>query len=238
MQKTTPSLMLSLFLLTQAAPAFAYQAHNWPSMAERDPALDVVAPGAHGGETPVTMPEGDDSLLLNATDPASVLTRAEFTKMLIDAIYPAEAFEKCLGKLVYKESPDYRLLFADTSIDHPAAKEICMAMRTGLVRGYADGNFRPDQPINFAEASKLLSRIFAFTPFPVNDPALPWYRPYVNALASRNIIPQTIAAFSSPLTAGDLKEMLYRIQFAITWRPTLSADELQKKTEKAWRAGR
>jgi len=112
-----------------------------------------------------------------------------------------------------------------------------MAMRTGLVRGYDDGTFRPDQPINFAEAAKLLSRIFAFTPYP-NDPKVLWYRPYVDALSVRGIIPQTVATFASPLTAGDLKEMLYRIQFAITWRPALTSEDLQRKMEKWLRATR
>ena len=177
-------------------------------------------------------------VLPNDADESKVLTRAEFTKILINALFPGKASEKCFGRLVYKENPDYRLLFADMNIAHPMAKEVCMAMRAGLVRGYDDGTFRPDSPINFAEASKLLSRVFAFSPYPNNNPKVTWYLPYVEALADRNVIPQTIMSFTSQLTVADMREILERIRLSVTWRPSLSALELQKKTEKWLKARR
>jgi hypothetical protein len=229
------SVVLTGFLLVQATPAFAYQARNWPGMviapeqpammAPSDPNLTFMSSGA---VLPVSGTDDDD---------ANPLTRAEFTKLLIDSLYPASVTERCLGRLVYKEAPDYRLLFSDTSIEHAAAKEICMAMRTGLVRGYADGTFRPEQRINFAEASKLLARAFALVPFPV-DARLTWYMPYSQSLADRNVIPQTVSSYDAPLTTADLREMLERIRLTITWRPSLSALDLQRKTEKMWKAAR
>jgi hypothetical protein len=226
-------LVLASFLFAQVTPALAYQAINWPGNASTIPQLPdlIFAPSISSDEeSQETLPSLTDTPI----DASIVLTRAQFTKLLIDSLYPASAFDRCLGKLVYKDNPDYRLLFADTSIEHPMAKEICMAMRTGLVRGYSDGTFRPDQPINFAEASKLLARVYAFTPFPV-DPKLTWYVPYVQSLADRNVIPQTITSFDARITAADLREMLDRINGGVSWRPSLSVEELRKRTEKLWR---
>lgn len=238
MTRTISSLALAGLLMTSAAPAFAYQARNWPGVmyAPGSGESSTATSSARTMEATPAKPLGtssttDTTLMLNIVDPAEMLTRATFTKMLIDAIYPAEAFEKCLGQLVYKHEADYRLLFADTSIDHAAAKQICMAMRMGLIRGYDDGTFRPEQPINVAEASKILSRVFAYVQFPI-DPHLVWYRPYVDSLATQNLLPPSVESLSAPLRAGDLKEILYRIEFGITWRPSLSFEELWRNTEK------
>jgi hypothetical protein len=246
MQRPASYLAIASMLLAHSGPAFAYQAHNWPGVVPGAVREQQYAPFTSPLRFEPTMQPslsapanaaatlGDERLKL--LDGAMTLTRAQFTQMLIGSLYPASVYERCLGRIVYRDDPHYKLLFADMGISHPAAKEVCMAMRTGLVRGYEDGTFRPDQPINFAEASKLLSKVFAFTPFPTNDPKITWYRPYVDALALRNLIPQTVVSFSAQVTADDLREMLDRIRLGITWRPSLSTDELSKKSEMLWRA--
>jgi hypothetical protein len=234
--KYTSLSVVALVLATHAAPAFAYQPGNWPGVDAFMNEYDNLPPPSYGGTQEDDGVElfGDDlpssitqdiSLQINTLDSTKVLTRGEFTQLLMRTLFPAASFETCLGRLVYKDQADYTLLFADTGIDHPAAKEICMAMRSGLVTGYKDGTFRPNQPINFAEAAKLLARAYAFTPFPIDTKAV-WYRPYVDSLSARNLIPKTITGFTSNVTVADLKEILYRIQFGITWHPALTTEDL------------
>ncbi len=250
MKRTASILAAVSLLLPSASPAFAYTANNWPGMN-----VNGYAPAASGvsssssslwffeetssSSSSISSNSSASSVSSSSLPATHILTRADFTKLLVNTMYPDANFEACLGALVYKDQPDYRLLFADVSINHPQAKEICIAMRMGLVRGYSDATFRPDQPINFAETAKMLSRAYALTPYPSSNPLIAWYRPYVDAMASRNLIPQSIGNLAAPLTMGDLQEILDRLRLGITWRAAIGSDELQRKSEAAWvRAGR
>jgi hypothetical protein len=78
------------------------------------------------------------------------LTRAEAVKVLLAGLrrHPAGATK-----------PSEK--FSDVGSDHWVAKWMSQAAGIGLVRGYSDGMFRPDQPISMAEYAVLLSRVYA-----------------------------------------------------------------------------
>jgi hypothetical protein len=73
----------------------------------------------------------------------------------------------------------------------------------GLIEGYTDGSFRPDQLINMAEASKILSMIFGLG---VKYGDSVWYRPYMTALDSA-IFASLPAPYVYP-TEGQLREII------------------------------
>ena len=50
------------------------------------------------------------------------------------------------------------MIFKDVSSEHWAAKVIEELAEKGVVNGYEDGTFRPDEPITRAEAATILSR--------------------------------------------------------------------------------
>lgn len=77
--------------------------------------------------------------------PEKSLTRAEMATLLVRA----EGM-----KLPYKP----RQVFKDVKTTHWAANYIEMAVRMGLVKGYPDGKFRPNNKINKAEAVAVLVR--------------------------------------------------------------------------------
>lgn len=88
------------------------------------------------------------------------------------------------------------------------AKYVCTAKDKGVVVGYPDGNFRPEQTINFVEASKLIVKGFEYNTEEDQDI---WYRPYVRYLSNKRTIPQTIEHLDSVLIRGELAEILYRV---------------------------
>lgn len=74
--------------------------------------------------------------------PANNITRAEFLKMLYET----------LGM----EGKTQALPFSDVPETEWYAKYVKEAYATGIVEGYKDGTFRPENPINFAEALKIV----------------------------------------------------------------------------------
>ncbi len=84
--------------------------------------------------------------------PDDILTRAEFTKIALNAIGeevdPLENVE---------DSP-----FFDVALYAWYTPYIKRAKKLGLIKGYPDGSFKPDDPINKVEAVKMLMEGFKF----------------------------------------------------------------------------
>ncbi len=80
--------------------------------------------------------------------PDEPITRAEFASMVVRYI------ENSAGKLK-KDSSD----FPDVGLLHWARAAIKKAAGKGIVEGYPDGSFRPDQPITRAEAVTMVNRM-------------------------------------------------------------------------------
>jgi len=79
--------------------------------------------------------------------PEESITRAEMTKLL------AAMVEKTYNGEVN---------FSDVSKNHWAEEEITALARMGVLSGYPDGTFRPDNKINRGEAAVILQRIKAW----------------------------------------------------------------------------
>lgn len=84
--------------------------------------------------------------------PDDILTRAEFTKIALNAIgEEVDPFEEL------DDSP-----FFDVALYAWYAPYIKRAKELGLINGYPDGSFKPDSPINRVEAVKMLMSAFQF----------------------------------------------------------------------------
>lgn len=118
---------------------------------------------------------------------------------------------------------EYDACFPDVSMDVWYGKFVCHAKMKGLLGGYPDGTFKPEQNVSFVEAAKILSNAFGFT---TTKDAI-WYRPYVGALADRQAIPSTIIHFSENISRAELAEMLYRLREKITTKDSMSYASLQ-----------
>lgn len=84
--------------------------------------------------------------------PDDILTRAEFTKIALNSIQEeVDPFEE-LDDVPFFDVPLYSWY----------APYISRAKALGLVNGYPDGSFKPDDPINRVEAVKILMQAFRF----------------------------------------------------------------------------
>ncbi len=84
--------------------------------------------------------------------PDDILTRAEFTKIALNAIgEDVDVFE------YVEDAP-----FFDVPLYAWYVPYVKRAKQLGLINGYPDGSFKPDSPINRVEAIKILMQAFQF----------------------------------------------------------------------------
>ncbi len=168
---------------------------------------------------------GQEMMIL--AQPQGPMTRIEFVAYIVSQTHTDAALEACLTKL---SASDYTLLFNDVPREHPFAKELCVAMREGIVRGYRDGTFRPDNIITFVEAAKVLVTAYDTFPgarFPVSEP---WFKGYVQTMEYRGAILPSIARLDSPVTGAQAQEMAQRLGLNNMTDPSIGYEELWRRT--------
>jgi hypothetical protein len=102
-------------------------------------------------------------------------------------------------------------LFPDVPKSAWYAPYVCVAKERGIVSGYEDGKFRPEQQINYAEAAKIAANAYSLSPVPQSgDPR--WYGPYARAVSEKNAVPPTVESYDNPLTRGEMSELIYRLE--------------------------
>lgn len=97
------------------------------------------------------------------------------------------------------------------------------AVTKNIVNGYGDGTFKPDQPVNLAEALKMSFMAYNLAKLPTNfDSPYPdvskdaWFAPYASFTASKNITELRDDGFLHPenqITRAQLAEILYRFRY-------------------------
>ncbi len=166
------------------------------------------------GETvpvPAVWEVEERNLLLDTLNLSETVSRADLVKMLVGPVTPEESVA-CFANLSPSE---YWLLFSDVEKGASYGPQLCRAISAGLVRGYADGTFRPDNLVNLAEASKLITKTYGLA-MDSSDPNLPWYRPYTNALAAHDALPNKRAG--DTLTKKDITFIISALR---EYRPQL-----------------
>ncbi len=140
--------------------------------------------------------------------PDITVNRAEFTKMIVGAVI---------------ESPKGSRCFTDVR-DQWFASYVCEAKSQGIVSGYDDGSFRPENTISFSEASKIVVNTLKVTKGEADANA--WYKTYMTGLQNRKAIPLTIEFFDEDITRGELAEMLWRIKTNNTSHASRTYEEI------------
>ncbi len=120
-----------------------------------------------------------------------VYSRAMFTQTVMDRTGGARDGTNC---------------FPDVTTQSYASA-VCAAKLQGIVSGGADGYFRPDTPIAFVEAAAIVLRADGFHA----TSGSPWYRSYLEEVADRDAIPQSVNNILDPITASQAEELINEV---------------------------
>jgi len=136
--------------------------------------------------------------------PEKTINRAEFTKIIMEATVPADFFDIC-------ERQDS---FSDVLDSDWFAPYICMAHTNGVIDGYSDTSFKPNDPVKFVEAAKIIVKGFSYSTqeFENDD----WYKPFMVELEKRNVIPSSIRSLENQVTRGEMAQLIYSLKESIS----------------------
>lgn len=150
----------------------------------------------------------------NTFKPDSPINRAEFVKIIIEAI---------------KQSGEGTNCFTDVKNDW-YAPYICKAKELGLINGNPDGNFLPGQDINLAEASKIITNALHLQS-PLNEAGdEEWFAKYIKALENKGALPLSLASFDHKITRGEMAEMIVRAKSTTKNENSLTYESLKALT--------
>jgi hypothetical protein len=148
------------------------------------------------------------------------INRAEFTKIIIGAVYNSSVIDNCIQEKT--EATNNAVFFPDVPKTAWFAKYVCTAKVNGIIQGYPDGTFKPANNINFVEAAKIIANGFKYQ----TSTDQPWYKPFVIALQDKNAIPTSIISFEKSITRGEMAEMIYRLKANITNKESLTYENI------------
>jgi len=126
--------------------------------------------------------------------PERTLNRAEFLKIAFLSHPRIRA-----GK------SDATRCFPDVDEEDWFSPYVCIARRRGVVQGYPDGYFHPENPVNYAEALKILGELYDYTAWA--PPDAPWYAVYVQAAQNHKTILPVNLPYDAPLTRGQMARL-------------------------------
>lgn len=131
--------------------------------------------------------------------PDNTITRAEFATILARATAGSVTLTATTAK------------FPDVALDYWANTYIAYAVSTGTVNGYEDGTFRPENPVSYGEAVKMLvcslgySNVVAVTE--------PWYEGYITVAGQIGLTKNAGGTGDTPASRGTIAQLVYDMGF-------------------------
>jgi len=144
--------------------------------------------------------------------PTDEINRAEFTKIVVGSLFTGLKGKNCF--------PDVK--------DGWYAPFVCKAKEEGIITGYADGNFRPEEKIKFSEAAKIIANALGggVDPAALTTSSGQWFQPYVMNLETKKDIPLSVEFFDENVTRDEMAEMIYRLKANVTSKATRTYNEI------------
>jgi hypothetical protein len=145
--------------------------------------------------------------------PENTINRAEFVKIAL---------------LATGETPSGSDCFPDVGNEW-FAPYVCKAKTLGLVQGYPDGTFKPERPINFVEAGKVVSEGMDL-PLDLSYTDI-WYHKYVKALETEAAIPESVELLDQYINRGEMAEIIWRLETNPAGKTTALYAPLKEHTD-------
>jgi len=126
--------------------------------------------------------------------PFNTINRAEFTKIVMGATGLGISGSNC---------------FSDVA-DEWFAPYVCSAKENGIISGYSDGTFKPNNTVNVAEALKIVLNAFNANVGQVSSGEA-WYQPFVDYAEENELYLNTFDSTSKSMTREEMAEIVYRL---------------------------
>jgi polyhydroxybutyrate depolymerase len=142
--------------------------------------------------------------------PKDTINRAELLKLVMERE----------GKTYPKPR---RRCFSDVAPRLWYAPFVCAAKEQGIVKGYANGQFQPGDPVNIAESIKII--LLAEGKHIEEPKGREWYAPYVEELDTTDVLDASSYLPWAPLTRERAADVLWRVlrHKEEGWNPRLSS---------------
>lgn len=134
--------------------------------------------------------------------PDNIVTRAEMSKLVVTALGRSATATSLSGTTQYNDVPS----------SHWASGYVNAATNIGIVKGYPDGSFKPNDTVSYAEASTMLLRALNYTK-ELEDEKYP--SGYMSKANDAGIIKNVVATSSADgATRGNIAIMVYNTLMA------------------------
>ena len=185
--KKVISSVAALAIVASSASAFAVTFPDVETSASYANAVNALAG--------LGVINGDDNGLFN---PENSVTRAEFTKMTVEALGEHEA-----------ATAQTTSQFADAAntTQHWAAGYIAQGVSDGFINGYDDRTFGPNDQVTYAQACKMLVASIGYTTYAENQGG--WPTGYVAQASSLGITKGVSATNDTNLTRQQVAVLIY-----------------------------
>lgn len=132
--------------------------------------------------------------------PDNTLNRAELLKVIVASSFDEWSYDYYDGESCFDDVPANQWY----------TQYICFAKAQGIVQGYDDGTFKPDQEVNFVEALKIMFEGMDVSLTSSNDN--PWYQKYYDTAQSKYLIPYELNnQYSHDFSRAQAAEVIMRI---------------------------
>jgi len=129
--------------------------------------------------------------------PYDNITRAEFAKLAVCVLDKQGETVSTSGASSYK----------DVAPDHWAVKYINYVSKNGIILGYPDGSFHPEENISFAQAVTVTLRMLGYTGDDIGDF---WPDNYIQKAQALGLTDSLDYGYDTPITRGDCAILLGR----------------------------
>jgi uncharacterized secreted protein with C-terminal beta-propeller domain len=131
----------------------------------------------------------------NTFRPQENITRAEFLKIALKS------------KEYISQNCTPSKTFSDVQTDEWYYSIVCHAVNKGIVQGYPNGTFRPNDHIVYTDAAKIISEVHKVE-IPENT-GDEWFSGYIAAIDRERVKPESITNTSQHLKRGEMSQMIW-----------------------------
>jgi hypothetical protein len=153
--------------------------------------------------------------------PDARINRAEFAKIAVLMFWNGEQrFADMCDSVQFDDVPRGPWFF----------HYICSAKDQGIVEGYGGGRiFGPGNDIRVEEAAKMITKAFKIQ----TQPGELWYAQYIRALADRHALPVNLPKLGTPITRGQIAEIVSRLDTNDISKPSLTYAQMTGEADHA-----